>query len=234
VIDREYIDLLTLTLYFSGERSSARAPSTKPLVVTDSYSKCNAKSARTGPSSAESTDNKRTSFLFLTPAYISLHGNALAPAKFRRNHRSEEGGREGRSNLRENLKVFDQNLAIFGKWMGVGPTFNLNRDKYTSYGNWTAQKPFISFDFLSPRGGRMDVRARWVGQPCRLTRIDTAFTSPLFLVTLHFAARLDGQIGSFRRNRAVLKRFDPSQDRNCREIRRNRGVLTKKWGKETR
>ena len=141
---------MTLSLYCSGERSSARAPSPKRLVVTDLYSKCNAKSARTGLSSPESTDNMLTFFVFLTPAYISLHENAIAPDKFRRNGRSQGGTRGDRPNPGKNLAISDQNLAVFGKWKGA--TFHLNRDKYTCYGNWTCQKPFISFHALSPAG----------------------------------------------------------------------------------
>jgi hypothetical protein len=92
----------------------------------------------------------RTSFLFLTPAYISLHGNALAPAKFRRNDRFQEEALENRSNLSENFAIFDQNLAIFGMWKGGGPTAHHNRNEYSSYGNWASRKPFISFHALSP------------------------------------------------------------------------------------
>jgi hypothetical protein len=150
VINRELIGLLAQSLYLSAEPSNANDSHTRNPHATDSYLKCNAKSALTGLSSAESTDNMRTFFLFITKAYISLHDNALASAKFRRNGRSEEEAREGGSNRRQNLGIFDQNLAIFGMWKGSGPTFHLNRDKYTSYGNWTAPKPFVSFYALSP------------------------------------------------------------------------------------
>jgi hypothetical protein len=152
VSDGHDIDPLTRSLYLQADRSSVYASSTNNLGVRDSYSKCNAKSARTGLSSAESTDNMRTFFLFLTPAYISLHGNALAPAKFRRNGRSEEGAQVVRSNLRQNRAIF----AIFGMWKAVGPTLHLNHNKDLSYGNRTAQKPFISFHALSPAGTTID------------------------------------------------------------------------------
>jgi hypothetical protein len=156
VSDRDDIDPLARSLYLPEERSGAHSSSTNHLDVTDSYSKCNDKSARCGLSSAQSTDSMRTSFRFLTPAYISLHGNALAPIKFRRNGRSEEGGREDRSNLRQNHPIFDQNLAIFGMWKGDGSTAHHNRNKYSSCGNWTSQKPFISFHALSQAGTPID------------------------------------------------------------------------------
>jgi hypothetical protein len=128
------------------------ASKTQHPAMIDSYSKCNARPAQAGISHVESTDNMPTFFLFITKAYISLHENGPAPAKFRRNGRSQAAGRENSSNLRQDLAIFDQNLAVFGKWKGGRATFHLNRDKYTSYGNWTCEKPFISFQFLSPAG----------------------------------------------------------------------------------
>jgi hypothetical protein len=84
------------------------------LLMTNSYLKCNAELARPGISSTGSTDSIHTSFLFPSSAFISLHENAPAPAKFCKKGRSQGDAGWDWSNLRRNLAIFDQNLAVFG------------------------------------------------------------------------------------------------------------------------
>jgi hypothetical protein len=113
--------------------------------ITDSYSKCNAELGQTTLTYAASTDSMRTFFLFLTLAFNSLHENAPASAKFYRNGRSPGGAREDGSNLRQNLTVFDQNLAVFGGWKGGSPNLHPNLSSYRA-GSETGVPPEISSD----------------------------------------------------------------------------------------
>jgi hypothetical protein len=136
-------------IYAQRDQVAPTMAQTKHPNTADSYSKCNAEFARSGLSSPGSTDSIRTSFLFLSPHYISLHKNVAGPRKFRRNGPSDETPAENRSYRPKNLAIFDQNLAVFGRWKGAVPTSRINHRRCNSYGNWTSLTPFISFHLPS-------------------------------------------------------------------------------------
>jgi hypothetical protein len=161
---------------------------------TSPYSKCSAQSARSGVSSAGSTDSMRTSFLFLTKPYISLHENVAGARKFRRNDRSQEAAAEDRSYRRQNLAIFDQNLAVFGIWKGRRPTFHINQSRFNNYVKATPHRPRKRHPFDAAMG---------VGQNWTFKSIDTTFTAVCFLGVLHFVAAKAGSTGVFCENSMV-------------------------------
>jgi hypothetical protein len=170
--------------------------------MTTSYSKCNADFARSGLSSANSTDSMRTSFRFLTKPYISLHENVAGPPKFCRNGRSQEAALEDSSYRHKNLASFDQNLAVFGRWKGAGPTFYINQRRFINYVNQVPHRPSSSSQII-PRKRRPFVAAMGVAQDCAVKSIDTTFTALCFLGALHFLAAKRGSTLGFLKNSTV-------------------------------
>jgi hypothetical protein len=181
VLDRVVTRQTAHCLYVLGGLTSAYITgSTAGRRVTTSYSKCNADFARSGLSSANSTDSMRTSFRFLTKPYISLHENVAGPPKFCRNGRSQEAALEDSSYRHKNLASFDQNLAVFGRWKGAGPTFYINQRRFINYVNQVPHRPSNSFQII-PRKHRRFVAAMGVPQDCAFKAIDTTFTALCFL-----------------------------------------------------
>ena len=203
---------MSQSVYSCAEYRSASIGEIQHPHANESYSKCNVQFARPDLSFAASTDSMLTFFLFLSPDYISLHENAPAPPKFRRNGRIQEEAVEDRSNLLQNVAIFEQNLTLFGRSKGVGPTFHLNRPRDNSYWNWTSLTPFISFHSSGLcKGGRPTLHS----QANRYNIYDSFFSGDLAI-----------PCSKAKLNPRFLQKFDGCKRRNRTPSRHE----PQKWG----